>query len=344
MSTAVALGSVVIATITVASAPAGAQRAEATGLWSKSFAAHQTADDCGPWRLDENDFCVANDARNGLEVGVRFRTARELRVTGVRIYRADPASVRGSLWRSDGTLLARGTFPASSGNGWEDLRFADPVTVTPGETYVASYFTPGTKYAFRYGYFADSSRTVGPVTALRSTSESPNGIHCYDDAPCVSFPVNGYRSSTYWVTPIWQDTDAGPTEPGPNPPNEPPTDGPAAGQQAPRVTSSSPAAGAGRVRTGAKVTATFSRQVRRGDLTRATVRLARKGSAKAVPASLRYDGARRRVVIDPRSKLRSSATYRVRITSAVRDLTGHRLDQNPTRAGRQDAIWTFRTR
>ena len=48
----------------------------------------------------------------------------------------------------------------------------------------------------------------GPGTALASTEADPNGVHCYHDAACGSFPVNGYQSSSYWVTPLWQTPDA----------------------------------------------------------------------------------------------------------------------------------------
>ena len=107
-------------------------------------------------------------------------------ITGIRIYRVDPAGLRASLWDSAGNLLARAHLAKDSGEGWQDAAFTDPVTVVPGATYVASYFTPATRYAFSYGYFADQGRTVGPVTALPSTDADPNGVHCYDDAACRS--------------------------------------------------------------------------------------------------------------------------------------------------------------
>ena len=145
-------------------------------------------------------------------VGSKFKSSKQLQVTGVRIYRADPASIQGSLWTSDGTLLARGTFADKTDNGWQDLSFADPVTILPGQTYIASYFTPATKYAFQYRYFSDEARTVGPVTALKALDGSPNGVHCYEDADCT-FPDRAYRDSTYWVTPLWVGAHDDPTPP-----------------------------------------------------------------------------------------------------------------------------------
>ncbi|WP_248579529.1 DUF4082 domain-containing protein [Nocardioides sp. InS609-2] len=336
-----ALCAVALASVGFAS-PAAVGKAEPTGLWPTGFAAQQTSADCGKWSLDENGFCVANDSRNGLEVGVKFQSSRELSITGIRIYRAEPATVPGSLWNSAGTLLARGTFAARSGNGWQDMSFAHPVTIAPGKTYVASYFTPGTKYAFSYGYFAKSGRTVGPITALRSVDADPNGVHCYDDAECGSFPVRGYRDSAYWVTPLWQEPGGGTNGSTVGPTTD--ATKPTADNKAPVVATMTPRNRARRVKVGVNVTATFSEAVRSTGLTSSTVRLLRKGSTKLVATKIRYDAKAHRVVLNPRSALRRATAYRVVISSDVRDLADNRLDQNPTKSGLQQARWTFRTR
>ena len=329
---AVALVAVALAAeVVVLTQPASAA-GDPEGLWSPSFASGQSAADCGKWRLDENNFCVADDARNGLELGTRFRSSTRVKITGVRIYRADPGRLQASLWTSKGTLLARGRFADRTSNGWQDMTFDDPVTIAPGRTYIASYFTPATKYAFQYGYFTQA-RTVGPVTALQADDDSPNGVHCYQDAGC-SFPVRAYRDSSYWVTPLWMDAGDEPTDP--SPPGD--ESGP------PRVTATTPGASANRVPARAHIKVRFSEPVRRSTLTGSTVRLLRKGSARPVRVTLRYDADQRRLVLTPRSGLRPGTTYRVKITTGVRDLAGHRLDQNPRRAGAQPAIWRFRTR
>src|SRR5688500_11135684 len=125
-------------------------RTEPVGLWSTDFTADQTASDCGEHQLDNLGFCVANDARNGLEVGVKFQSSTDLTITGIRIYRVDQAELRASLWDSTGNLLARVDFAENGGEGWQDAAFTAPVAILPGTTYVASYFTPATKYAFGY--------------------------------------------------------------------------------------------------------------------------------------------------------------------------------------------------
>jgi hypothetical protein len=296
---------------------------EATGLWPTSFSPHQVAADCGAWSLDRNGFCVADDARNGLEVGVKFRTSRDVRITGVRIYRYDTAKLTASLWTSSGKLLARGSFAAGPASAWQDMSFPEPVTIVPGRTYVASYFTPRTRYAFRYDYFASSGHTVGPITALRSVDGSPNGVYCYDDAACGSFPVRGHRSSTYWVTPLWA---GGASVAG----------SPAA---APRVLRVTPSGDGARVTT--RVRITFSKAVRRSTLRSSTVRLMRH--RKRVAVRMSYSAAHRRLVLTPRNRLRPGTTYTVVVTD-VRDTIGNRVDQDPRTSGPQGGTWTFRTR
>ncbi len=88
----------------------------------------------------------------------------------------------------------------------------------------------------------------------------------------------------------------------------------------------------------------FSEPVRRASLTRSTVKLVRKGTRTALPARLGYDAGRRRVTIDPTAALRRHTTYRVVLTTMVRDLAGNRLDQDAGTPGRQRASWTFTTR
>jgi hypothetical protein len=314
---------VVLMATTLVLAPTALADSSATGLWPTSFRPHETAADCGRWQRDGNGFCVADDTRNGLEVGVRFQTSHEVAITGVRIYRYDPSTIRGSLWDSSGELLARGTFGPGPTSAWQDMEFASPVTIEPGRTYIASYFTPKTRYAFEYGYFTNAGRTVGPITALQATSAQPNGIHCYDDAACGSFPVRAFRDSTYWVTPLWRDPAL-----------------PATPAVEPRVVRVSP--GTSTVATRPTIRLTFSKSMRHSTLTRSTVRLVGKHGRVAV--RLRYDAARHQLVVKPRAALRPGATYRLVVSTRVLDLHGNRLDQDPGRTGLQEGRWTFRTR
>lgn len=334
-----ALGGLVLPAAMALDAPQTAGDGDVTGLWPATFRAGQIAADCGRWRLDDNGFCVADDARNGLELGVRFRTSRAVPITGVRIYRYDPAELRASLWDSTGRLLARGRFADGPLSAWQDMRFSGPVTIEPGETYTVSYFSPRTRYGFRYEYFASSARTVGPITALRSTAADPNGVYCYDDAPCGSYPVQSYRSSTYWVTPLWEESAAAGAPSPPSTGTQPPATGTPA-TPAPRVLRVTPATL--RAKVTAKVRVVFSEPVLRQSLGASAVRLLHHG--RRVPIRITYRPQLRTVMLTPRYRLLPGATYRVAVSTRIQDVDGNRFDQSGTRAGLQQGVWTFRTR
>jgi Domain of unknown function (DUF4082)/Bacterial Ig-like domain len=338
----VALCALAVAVLAVVASASAVGRAEPAGLWSTGYSPQQSQSDCGRWQLDANGFCVADDSGKGLEVGVTFQTSQQVQVTGLRIYRVETAELTTSLWDSNGTLLARGTAAAGPGNTWQDLSFAQPVTIVPGKKYVASYFTRSTKYAFQYGYFTNRAVTVGPVTALRAQGGEPNGVHCYAGQPCGPMPAQGHKDSNYWVTPLWQASG-----PGPNPTATPtPTAGPtpSVDREGPRVVSVAPANRTKRVRVSTRVKATFSEPIRRATLTRSTVRLVRQGSSRPVPTRLTFDDDRQRLVLKPRVALRPATTYRVVIETGVSDTAGNRLDQSRDKAGLQKVSWTFRTR
>jgi hypothetical protein len=198
------------ATMTFPTMASGATTDEA--LWASSQTGNATTvADCGTndgsRSVTDDGFCVIDDFQGAVELGVRFTTSRAVSITGVRVYRFDQGTVTGSLWKADGTKLATGNFAPWSGTGWQDLLFATPVPIEPGQTYVASYNAPNSDYAFEWYYFADQSRTVGPITALQSTEAEGNGVYCYVGETCNMFPSNTYRNTNYWVTPLWSRYD-----------------------------------------------------------------------------------------------------------------------------------------
>ena len=198
-----------LATLTGTQA-ASAAGTNVPGLWASTYTAAQT--DCGIFSRDTNNFCWTaggdgNPAGPGVELGVKFTASQSVNITGVRVYRVSPGTVTGHLWDGAGGLpLATGTFDGSDTHSWQDLVFNPPVPVQAGHTYVASYHVPDAQYALQYGFFATSGYTVGPITALSSPDSSGNGVYCYDNDPthCAVFPVNTYRDTNYWVTPVWE--------------------------------------------------------------------------------------------------------------------------------------------
>lgn len=102
---------------------------------------------------------------------------------------------------------------------------------------------------------------------------------------------------------------------------------------APRVTSTTPAARARKVRRGIDVRAGLSEPVRPVTVGRPTAYLVAKGSTRRVRATVGY--VRGVVVIDPRRRLGAHTTYRVVLTPGIRDLAGNPLPRT---------TWRFTTR
>ena len=180
-------------------------------LWGSSFTGSATtAEDCGfeggVRSVNVDHFCVIDDF-GAVELGVRFTSAKPLLITGVRVYRVDAGTVKGSLWSADGVLLATGTFDAQAGHGWQDLRFSAPVQIQAQQTYVASYSAPTADYAFQWNYFTSQSWTNGPITAMQATESQGNGVFCYVGQDCDPFPSNTFKDTNYWVSPLWSTFD-----------------------------------------------------------------------------------------------------------------------------------------
>ena len=74
-----------------------------------------------------------------------------------------------------------------------------------------------------------------------------------------------------------------------------------------------------------------------------TFTLKKKGSTKAISATVTYSPATETVTLDPEvRRLRSGATYIARITIGAKDLTGNSLDGDPNATGLEDKVWSFK--
>jgi Domain of unknown function (DUF4082) len=197
-----------LAAVTVTQTASAAAATAVPGLWSSTYTA--TATDCGSFSRDTNNFCWTKDgdgnSGTGVELGVKFTSSQSVNITGLRVYRVNSGTVTGHLWDgAGGSPIATGTFDPSVAPGWQDLMFNQPITIQADHTYVASYHVPDTQYGFQYDFFATNGYTVGPITALSSPDSSGNGVYCYDNdlTNCAVFPVNTFRATNYWVTPLW---------------------------------------------------------------------------------------------------------------------------------------------
>ncbi|MFC0625972.1 DUF4082 domain-containing protein [Kribbella deserti] len=134
-----------------------------------------------------------------IELGVRFRVDRPGRVLGVRFYKApgDSAVHTGSLWSSSGARLATATFSGESTQGWQEVRFAQPVQVAANTTYTASYYSPTGTYGYNHDFFAGRGIDNGVLHALPDT----NGVFTYGQSV---FPATTARNTNYWVDLVFQ--------------------------------------------------------------------------------------------------------------------------------------------
>jgi Domain of unknown function (DUF4082)/Fibronectin type III domain len=146
------------------------------------------------------DFALPGTTSNGtspLELGVKFRASFDGAVTGVRFYKhaGHTGTHVGNLWSESGTLLAQANFTGETGSGWQHVTFSNPVQITPGTTYVASYFSPSGRYSVTSGGLS-SAVTNGPLQAL-ANSTSPNGVYAYGST--TRFPNLSFGASNYLV-------------------------------------------------------------------------------------------------------------------------------------------------
>ncbi|TGD95707.1 DUF4082 domain-containing protein [Methylobacterium nonmethylotrophicum] len=136
---------------------------------------------------------VVNTAdTDSVELGVQFRSSAAGTVSGIRFYKGsqDRGTHTGTLWSSTGQILATATFTNETTDGWQTATFSNPVALTPGATYVASYHSTLGHYSSDVGYFS-----AGPVTSGSLTATT--GIYTYSSA--TTFPTQTFQNTNFWV-------------------------------------------------------------------------------------------------------------------------------------------------
>ena len=139
---------------------------------------------------------------NSVELGVKFQASVDGTITGIRFYKGpeNTGTHVADLWTADGTLLAAATFTNESASGWQQVNFSDPVSITAGTTYVASYHTSG-DYSADSDYFT-AAHTNGSLTALASSTTGGDGLYAYGTG--TLFPTNTYNAANYWVDVVFE--------------------------------------------------------------------------------------------------------------------------------------------
>jgi Domain of unknown function (DUF4082)/Bacterial Ig domain len=152
-----------------------------------------------------------NDA-HAVELGVKFQTSQAGTVSGIRFYKGpqNTGTHVGNLWSATGTLLASTTFINETASGWQQANFSNPVSLTVGATYIASYHTNPGFYSADINYF-NVAHTAGPLTAPATGSSGGNGVYAYGGNS--SFPAKTFSASNYWVDVVFNPTTGGGNQP-----------------------------------------------------------------------------------------------------------------------------------
>jgi Domain of unknown function (DUF4082)/Bacterial Ig-like domain/Bacterial Ig domain len=257
---------------------------------------------------------------SAVELGVKFRTDVDGFITGVRFYKGlgNTGTHIGSLWTSNGQLLANATFTSETATGWQQVSFATPVAVTANTVYVASYFAPNGNYAGDNGYFASSGVDSGPVHLLRSGVSGGNGVYRYGSTS--GFPSQSFQDTNYWVDVVF--TTVAPPD-----------------NTAPLVTTTSPTNGATGVAINSTVTVTFNEPMDAATVTASTFELRNAGNG-VIAANVSYNASTRTATLTPSALLPTNATLAATVRGGgidprIKDLAGNALAAN--------AVWSFTT-
>jgi methionine-rich copper-binding protein CopC len=224
----------------------------------------------------------ANDT-SAVNLGVTFTASSNGTVSGVRFYKEpdNTGTHIGSLWTSTGTLLAMGTFTNESTEGWEQLTFSSPVSVTAGTTYVASYHTSTGHYAVTPNGLG-TAVIDGPLTAVAN-----GGVYAYGSSNV--FPSSSYNGSNYWVDVVYT------------------------GNQSPSVSATTPSSSATSVPVGADVTMTFNKAIKPGT---AVVSLTSAGGTSVAGATT-LNSAGTVLTFAPTNPLSQGTVYTATVSGAT---------------------------
>ena len=188
-------------------ADATGNQIEAPTQWSFGVAPswHRTL-----WPSSTLPATPATGDTSAVELGIRFTAQTAGVVRAIRFYadaaNAGPHVVK--LWTADGVLLAGATQTSRTQGGWQQVELDQPIRVTPGDPYIASYHAPVGRYPFDGNFFRSSSHDSGQLTAPKHEPSRPNGCYVYGPS---GFPHKG-AGSNYWVDVVLDDRDtAGPS-------------------------------------------------------------------------------------------------------------------------------------
>ena len=237
---------------------------------------------CSLWNDSTVPANVTVNEAATLELGTRFTADTKGVVSGVRFYKGpqNTGLHSGSLWDAAGNLLASATFANESTSGWQSVYFSQPVSLTPGTSYLVSYKTTVGYYSADWGMFATAGVETTPLHA-----PVHGGAYAYGGG----FPGSS-SDANYWVDPIF-------TVPASMPPV---------------VASVSPSDHATNVASSPKVRVTFDAAIRPG-----SAAVVVTGPAGPVVGDLAYDSTTRVSTWTPAAPLADGTPFTVTVSGAT---------------------------
>ena len=151
------------------------------------------------WPGSASPVAIDDGADNPIEVGVKFRSDVAGTITGIRFYKCaiNTGTHIGDLWSSNGTLLASATFTVETPSGWQQVNFANPVSINSNTVYVASYHANNGHYSEDDNFFTTTGVDNPPLHLLAEGVSGHNGIYSYGASSV--FPTSTWKSANYWV-------------------------------------------------------------------------------------------------------------------------------------------------
>jgi hypothetical protein len=140
---------------------------------------------------------ITDSDAQSVELGLKFQASTAGQIVGIRFYKGpqNTGPHVADLWSSSGSLLASANFTNETASGWQEADFTNPVSITAGTTYIASYHSNG-HYSADPNFFA-TAHTSGPLTAPSSASSGGNGVYTYGSQSL--FPTSTFNASSYGV-------------------------------------------------------------------------------------------------------------------------------------------------
>jgi methionine-rich copper-binding protein CopC len=240
---------------------------------------------CAIWPdVAPSSYTDVSDQSSGVQLGIKFTATNNGPITGIRFLKVpdNTGTHTGTLWSSTGTALATGTFTNEPTQGWAELDFSSPVSITAGTTYVASYHTNAWHYADTPNGLS-SPVVNGPLTALAS-----GGVYAYGSSS--TFPSNS-SNGNYWVDVVY-------TTP--------------SGVFTPTVTSVTPGSGSSGNPVSVAPKATFSQAVVPSTVSFTLT----NSSGNAVSGTISMDSTDTVVTFTPTSSLAPDTTYTATVSGA----------------------------